>query len=538
MSRPLSFEEIVLRIQRTEPDGRCVVQVANSPYGSGAESPADFALLSSASDDPDENPLSLADGLFKTLFSGRVLEVFHKCVGRIEKSPGTGLRIRLLLDPANAQVNSLPWELLYRTETRDFLASNPHTPLVRELCVPRLTALEPIEPPLRILVIRSDPRDQGHRPNLNREQDQLEAAWGGHENTIIEFLRSPTLGALRRKLIDKAFHVLHFMGHGGFDAEAGAGALVFEDAAGNSAPVWGRMLAEAIKSCDSLRLIILNACETARLPRRGDQDPYLGVASALILAGIPAVVAMQLPISEEAAQTFSQRFYMALAAGFPVDAATAEARLAVHLECPDSWEWAVPALFMRTPDGQILLPPQSDPRRVISLCTLDRQDLERKKKRLGEREELARTSPEIPTIHFELGVRYLDLKLYEQALGSLGEAARRGCREKGLYFYTALATLGGKQPRILPIGRIREVEQHLRTAFDADGETSEALVLWAIIKSDFYQSKGLRVEKPPITDLLAAAHRCKSGPGDVHLLENHLRVPPTVAEFLSTWRRE
>jgi hypothetical protein len=60
---------------------------------------------------------------------------------------------------------------------------------------------------------------------------------------------------------------------------------------------------------------------------------------------------MQLPISDQAAIAFSEAFYRRLGAGDPVDAAATEGRLAISRRDRRSAEWAVPALFMRVPNG-------------------------------------------------------------------------------------------------------------------------------------------------------------------------------------------
>ena len=50
-----------------------------------------------------------------------------------------------------------------------------------------------------------------------------------------------------------------------------------------------------------MRLVVLNACYTGALPRRR-QGAFTAAATALVIAGIPAVVAMQLiPSSSSAA---------------------------------------------------------------------------------------------------------------------------------------------------------------------------------------------------------------------------------------------
>ena len=62
---------------------------------------------------------------------------------------------------------------------------------------------------------------------------------------------------------------------------------------------------------------------------------------------------MQFEISDEAAIVFASGFYQPLAAGLPVDASLAAARLAMLAERSDDIEWGTPVLFMRVPDGRI-----------------------------------------------------------------------------------------------------------------------------------------------------------------------------------------
>jgi outer membrane protein assembly factor BamD (BamD/ComL family) len=75
------------------------------------------------------------------------------------------------------------------------------------------------------------------------------------------------------------------------------------------------------------------------------------VAAAIVMAGVPAVVAMQFPISDVAAIRFASRFYPLAALGEPVDYAVAEGRRAIRVAESDTMEWATPILFMRAPDG-------------------------------------------------------------------------------------------------------------------------------------------------------------------------------------------
>lgn len=536
MGKALNFEEIALRIQKADLDENHAIQVVQSPCGSGAEATANFSQLFKILGSPEGSLQVVGDLLFQTLFSGGVLEVFHQCLGRLSGMVETGLRIRLHLSPASPQIISLPWELLYRSETRDFLARNPRTPLVRDLDVPCARTSVPPEPPLRILVIRSDPRDQNHRPNLNSESDRLKAAWGRHPGTVIEFLEAKTLNSLRNKLSLEDFHVLHFMGHGGFDEETGDGVLVFENPQGLSEPVRGAVLAETLKSCQSLRLICLNACDTARIAREDTQSVFSGAASALLLAGFPAVVAMQRPISERAASTFSQSLYSALASGLPVDSATAEARLAIHLDCENSPEWAIPALYMCAREGAVMIGSElcEEPSVLLTLSHLSQLSPNENQEVLADLKSQRGARPEIPEVYFALGLRYLALKSYEQATGSLKEAARRGSTASGLDFCLALAGLGGQQPRRLALSRINEVQKHLESARESEGDRPEVCILLAVIKHDYYLVRGLRIGSPSIEELLAIARRSQDVRLSLQVLEFFVRIPIQIRTHLSS----
>jgi len=167
---------------------------------------------------------------------------------------------------------------------------------------------------------------------------------------------APTLAALRQALRQQECHVLHFMGHGGSATAPAKRVLYFETEDGEAAPVRGADLVNTLADFPSLRLVVLNACESATLPRAVDEeetDAFAGVASSLVLGGMPTVVAMQFPISDRAAIAFSRAFYPRLAAGDPVDAALAEGRQEMHSVDPAGSEWATPVLFLRTWTGEL-----------------------------------------------------------------------------------------------------------------------------------------------------------------------------------------
>jgi curli biogenesis system outer membrane secretion channel CsgG len=175
----------------------------------------------------------------------------------------------------------------------------------------------------------------------------------------VELLPHASAGAVRQALAGDTFHVLHFMGHGAFDDVTGEGALAFERSDGSPDLVSGKAFATKVCDLTSLGVVMLNACNTARASHQGGA-PYRGVATALVHGGVPAVVAMQQPISDGAAIGFSTAFYRHLSRGGSLDEALTEGRQAIHSSKPDSLEWATPVLFLRVPEGDVFAPKQAE----------------------------------------------------------------------------------------------------------------------------------------------------------------------------------
>jgi hypothetical protein len=211
-----------------------------------------------------------------------------------------------------------------------------------------------VEPPLRILIVTAQQPAHGHL-DLASELVSLSTALRSNPSIEIQVLEQADSGALRRALVQKAFHVLHYMGHGAFEAVTGEGAVLFSRVDGMVEAVSGRHLSTKIKDFASLRLVVLNACSTALTDAEGTANPFGGVATALVLGGVPAVVAMQAPIADHYAVAFSTAFYNHLSRGMPLEEAVTEGRQAIHSLSPESADWAIPILFQRN-TSEMLLP--------------------------------------------------------------------------------------------------------------------------------------------------------------------------------------
>lgn len=295
-------------------------------------------------------PHEFGTRLFNAVFAGEVrtcLELhLSKCADE-----GKGLRIRLRLTTNVPDLAYLPWEYLSRHNR--FIALSNRTVLIRYIELSAPPRPLSVNPPLRILVLVSHPID-AVQLQLENEWARLEKALANLVNkglVDLERLPSATLNALQERLRnqEKAIHILHFVGHGYFNEQKDLGGLVLEDEQKHSQCVDADRFATLLQDHRSLRLVFLNACEGAR---GGRSSFFVGTAQRLVQHEIPAVLAMQFPVSDKAAITLAAEFYKAIAANYPVDAALAEARKAVYMD--NEWEWGTPVLFSRSKDNRIL----------------------------------------------------------------------------------------------------------------------------------------------------------------------------------------
>jgi tetratricopeptide (TPR) repeat protein len=295
--------------------------------------------------------------MFNALFDGEARSALQSSINEARRRSDTGrsrvgVRIRLRLAGAPELAN-LPWEYIYNNALNRFLVLSVETPLVRYLDLPERIRPVKVTPPLRVLVAIAGPREY---PRLDAQEEwaRLQSALDDLlKDGLVEMhlLETPTLPALQRQLRRGSYHVLHFIGHGGYDHRAQDGLLVFEDDEQRARLVSGQDLGMLLHDHTSLRLAILNACEGART---GSDDPFAGVAQSLVQQGIPAVIAMQFEITDAAAITFAHEFYRAIADGYPVDASLAESRKVMFAEARgNGLEWGTPVLYMRSPDGRI-----------------------------------------------------------------------------------------------------------------------------------------------------------------------------------------
>jgi len=273
----------------------------------------------------------------------------------------------LTIGTADPALLRLPWELI-----ADEAGPLAHRLSVRrQLETPEALLERPVVLPLRILYIVSRPGDTGFIDPRVTAQSVLDALDPLGASVQIDFCRPPTVSSMEA-LLREAEHagdpydLVHFDGHGTFDADTQLGALLFEKSDGDAETdlVGADRLGEVL-AAHHVPLVILEACRSASVGRTA---VFRSIAPRLIQAGVSSVLSMGHAVHVEAARLLLDRFYRELVRGTTIGQAVAQARLALH-GTPGRWieygpngrtiplqDWFLPHLYQRGLDEPILPP--------------------------------------------------------------------------------------------------------------------------------------------------------------------------------------
>jgi formylglycine-generating enzyme required for sulfatase activity len=290
--------------------------------------------------------LALGQALFDFLMNGEIGQRFAVSYDRCQQA-GKGLRLKLRI--GDSQLAALPWEFLYDVRFDHYLALSQRTPLLRYLELPRVLRPLRLRPPLQMLGMVANPNDL-QQLDVAVEKQRIEQALTELQTEgLIEltWLEGQGWRALQRAMRRQQWHIFHFIGHGGFNKVRDEGYLMFADRQGNARPMSATNLGRLLGDHDSLRVVVLNACDGAQ----SGTDVFSSTAATLVRNSVPCVVAMQYTITDEAAIEFSRSFYESLADGLPTETAVSHARKSIVFHNPDSLEWGTPVIFTHAPDG-------------------------------------------------------------------------------------------------------------------------------------------------------------------------------------------
>jgi hypothetical protein len=297
--------------------------------------------------------------LFNRIFAGQLKDTFLLSLGEVRNDADLGLRIRLRIGAP--EVAALPWELLYSDLDEAFLGTRTKTPLVRYLDMPSPIGELTTPFPIRMLVAIPRGNESSVKLDAAAEKTIIEGALDGLGDKVhVTYLHElyadgkVTWHRIAECMAGQAFHCFHFVGHGTFHKDHGYLVLDGEDAKDD--PVDDERFAELFVNSPSIRLVVLNACKGATL---SSSQPLAGSAARLVRRGVPAVVAMQFSIYDNAALAFARSFYHSLFASDDrgrVDVAVSRGRQSLAATFAGQREVCAPVLFVHAKSSLLFVP--------------------------------------------------------------------------------------------------------------------------------------------------------------------------------------
>lgn len=255
------------------------------------------------------------------------------------------VRLRFKFNEDVPELSNWPWEYLY---DHAHMSLQGHTPIVRYIEYEQRSRSIEIETPLKILFVAAN-FPKYRKLDLKRELEGIQKTlnrFSGKVEWDILPEEEATKKNFQNKLTESTYHVLHFMGHGTFDNNENQGFLQLSDG-----PLEDSILKTWVANHKTLRMVFLNACRGAQ---SDNKDLFTGMAHNIVEVGVPAVIAMQFAVSDEAAINFSKTFYEnIIEKNTDLEDAVTAGRLVLQRELKTSLEWGTPVLFLRSDDTTI-----------------------------------------------------------------------------------------------------------------------------------------------------------------------------------------
>jgi tetratricopeptide (TPR) repeat protein len=339
--------------------------------------------------------------LFQQVIKGKVYTLY-KSAKDYCNDRGHILRLRLHLELP--ELVELPWEFLY--EEGGFLGlakNNPRILIMRSPIDVRPVRTVEHHLPLQILIMTAEPT--GRSSDAKREKELIKEALKEVEEegrvSLKELLG--TDAELANIYKNKTLDIFHFIGRGSINEATREGELILEDVHGNARNISADKFSRSLPN--SVKLVFLNACEAAR---GNAHEPFSSIAHILAKQGY-VVIAMQFPVSINAASRFADIFYSEMAMRTPVGEAVAEARQRVFTmaDC-NPLDWAAPVVYMKSEDGVLFN--IKDPSPSLSTVRPDEDDVE--------------TAADNAATHCKTGNDLFANKSYQEALESYEQAIR------------------------------------------------------------------------------------------------------------------
>ncbi|MGB2926686.1 MAG: CHAT domain-containing protein [Limnothrix sp.] len=287
--------------------------------------------------------------LWQWLFQGAIAASFARAEG---VALGQKEALRLRLDVRDPNLLPLPWEIMQPEMGKQAVSLNTQLFFSRTIGNVAPLRLRSTEQQLNILLVLGKPDCCSETLDLQAEAERLQTIWqqSNYGKADGDVLIQPTAAELSTALAKKPYQLFFYSGHGEPGANGGKIHLSETDTLN------GKELAQILIQ-QGIRLAVFNSCWGAKSVQRNHQAiATSSLSEVLIHSGVPAVLAMRDPISDDEAIAFITNLSQALCNHCAVDEAVAIARQALLAQFKfNSPAWTLPILYMHPEfDGQIL----------------------------------------------------------------------------------------------------------------------------------------------------------------------------------------
>lgn len=299
------------------------------------------------------DPATYGRALSEMLFADPTLAAAIAQCRAVAQSKKLSLRVRLAIAPDVPELHALRWETL-----RDLQHDQPYA-LSEQVIFTRALGSVDWQPvtlrakgTLRALAVITaiNGLERFQLAPIDAAAEQQAALTGLHESltTVLAAPGEASLSQIISHLRDGC-DILYLVAHG--TLVDGEPVLFLDDGQGQAVRCLGADLVARIADLpERPRLIFLASCHSAG---NNSRAALAALGPRLATAGIPAVIAMQGPLSIESNRIFAPAFFRELHRDGRIDRAVAAARQTIA----DRPDWWAPTLFTRLRSGRIWYEP-------------------------------------------------------------------------------------------------------------------------------------------------------------------------------------
>jgi hypothetical protein len=302
--------------------------------------------------------------LYAAVFGGEVGRGLN--VGRQAARTGSAtLRVLLSFQADADDLAQLPWELLYAGD--EFLANEHRLMLSRNLPLGgRRVVMTPPDPPLVVRFLVLVPNTQAYQVQRKELLSALPQSTEYSTSIISSVLDHWSAEEAESLLATEPYpQVVHIIGVCRQTREQNQDVMqiYLDDGDGprwRSPQVLVNLFSsnEDLPTCDQIRLVVLHLCEPSPLDF---EVTFERLAPLLVRKGIPAVLAMQYPLSGKAAGRFVRKLYESLAEALSIEEAVQLARSDLYATFDRDRLFGSPVLYMQSVDSELLRMPSGSP---------------------------------------------------------------------------------------------------------------------------------------------------------------------------------